>query len=130
YDVANNDGDPMPPLSRVDQEFQHGTMVAGIASASINDKGIVSVGMNTEVIAIKCVRDDAVDDWRMEYGWAGVEYAIRAGADIINLSLGTRSYMSGSDSAILNLALSKGILVIAAAGNSGANEIIYPAAYD
>lgn len=58
----------------------------------------------------------------------GILSAIDAGVDIINISMG-----SSGDSAILRTAIQKaieaGVMIIAPTGNSGLNQVFYPAAY-
>ncbi|HXF60812.1 MAG TPA: S8 family serine peptidase, partial [Caldilineaceae bacterium] len=57
-----------------------------------------------------------------------IEWAVDQGADVINLSLG-----ANSNSRILRDAIAAaneaGVVVVAAAGNSGAEQVQYPAAY-
>ncbi|PMU50529.1 hypothetical protein C1X86_35715, partial [Pseudomonas sp. GP01-A3] len=51
------------------------------------------------------------------------------GAKVINMSLGGSMYSQLLDDTI-QYAVSKGVVVVAAAGNSGINEYSYPASYD
>jgi subtilisin family serine protease len=108
----------------------HGTHVAGIVAAdSGNDKkGIYGVAPDAELIVVKvcdrrgnCYGDDIA---------AGIRYAADNGANIISMSLGGSSLSTVERSAV-DYAVEKGVLVIAAAGNSGPdlNTINYPAAY-
>ncbi len=61
-------------------------------------------------------------------GYEGIKYAVDQGAKIINCSWGGKAESHfGRD--IINYAISKGCLVVAAAGNSNSTESIYPAAY-
>jgi hypothetical protein len=62
----------------------------------------------------------------------GLEYAIDNGADVINLSLGGYGASSSMENAIRD-AVAAGIVVVAAAGNDGIDNDIYPfypASYD
>jgi len=63
----------------------------------------------------------------------GVRWAVDAGADVISMSLGSNSPYKPMQEA-LQYAWSKGVIVVAAAGNSGfngqRNTIGYPAKYD
>lgn len=103
----------------------HGTHVAGIIAA--NGK-ITGVSPQAKIAAIQvcssggyCYSDDVA---------RGIKYAADKGYQIINVSLGGSSISSVEKSAI-DYAVSKGSLIVAAAGNSGpsANSINYPAAY-
>jgi len=130
YDVSNKDNDANPPLHRVTENFfSHGTKVAGLSSASTdNGVGIASLGLNTKIIPVKCIPDDSLDIVLWD-AWAGVRYAIAAGADIINCSWSQNTLTEGQR-AILDEALAKGIIIVASAGNQGADKLAFPAAYD
>lgn len=108
----------------------HGTHVAGtiLADAGSDGKGIYGVAPQAELIAIKvcdrqgrCYGDDIA---------AGINLAVEKGANIISMSFGGSSLSSFEKDAI-DSAVEIGILVVAAAGNSGPdlNTINYPAAY-
>jgi subtilisin family serine protease len=131
YDIADDDGDPNVPLHRASNTFfSHGTHVAGLASASTdNTIGTVAVGINTEIIAIKVVKDNAENDYEFFTAYEGIIYAVQAGAQIINLSWGSPSY-SHTQKAIIDMALSRGCIVVAAAGNENSNQPQYPAAFE
>ena len=130
WDVSDNDNDPNPPLHKcTDNYFTHGTHVAGLASASTdNSRGIVSVGYNTEIIVVKVVPSSSVQDNYYYDAYKGLEYAIAAGADVINVSWGATA-MIPEQRAILDRAISQGIIIVASAGNDGGSNPIYPAAY-
>lgn len=100
----------------------HGTAVAGIIS---------SVAKGAKIYPVK------VSSGGMVYSSAlieGIYNAVDNGADIINISLGGYSYSVSEQNAI-NYALSNGCIVIAAAGNDGADaslagKYFYPASYE
>jgi subtilisin family serine protease len=55
------------------------------------------------------------------------EYALSRNADVIHMSVGwPKSYMSGELEAVIKKAIDKGVLVVAAAGNSSQRATIYP----
>jgi thermitase len=58
----------------------------------------------------------------------GINWSVNQGADVMNLSLG-----GPGDSSVLRLAVNRaygqGVVLVAAAGNEGVNELRYPAAY-
>jgi len=65
---------------------------------------------------------------------AGIDWAITKNMDIINMSLGSSSYSSLLEDAV-NRAYDKGILLVAAAGNSGTkrttiDNVEYPAKFN
>ncbi|MFA5803011.1 MAG: S8 family peptidase [Melioribacteraceae bacterium] len=110
----------------------HGTHVAGIACAVTNNKtGIASIGFNCSFIPIKVSRGDQRDAngypyvW---YGYEGIKYAADKKAWVINCSWGGFDYSHFAQE-VINYAVSKGALVVAAAGNNGELTNYYPASY-
>ncbi len=105
----------------------HGTHVAGtIAQTTNNDKGVAGLAFCANLMPVKVLN---------KYGWGtlgnvaeGIRYAADNGASVINLSLGGSSPSKVLEEAV-NHAVSKGVVVVAAAGNSG-KSVGYPAAYD
>jgi serine protease len=140
YDFVDGDSDPDDPGDGsfgASSSF-HGTHVAGtIAAQTGNASGVAGVTWQTKVMPVRVLGK----------GGAGTSYDIRQGiryaagmdndsgavpahhADIINLSLGGESYDS-LDKELLDQVRAKGIVVVAAAGNSATNRPSYPAAYD
>lgn len=113
--------------------FEHGTMVAGCASASTNDGvGISGIGFNTKLLFTKHYADNQPDN-STSYSsnlYEGVLYAALHGAKIINCSWGNPN-ASGIAQEIINyVTIELGCLVVAAAGNSNSESPLYPAAYD
>lgn len=120
YDFINND-------SNADDDCGHGTHVAGIAAAAHDGKGTAGVAGGAKIMPVKVLD---------EYGSGstvtvinGILYAVNNGADVINLSLGSYSGSIAEEEAI-NYALSRGVIVVAAAGNGYGDPVSYPAAYD
>ena len=105
----------------------HGTHVAGtIAQTTNNDKGVAGLAFCAKLMPVKVLN---------KFGWGtlanvaeGIRYAADNGASVINLSLGGASPSKVLEEAV-NHAISKGVIVVAAAGNSG-KSVGYPAAYD
>ena len=138
WDVTmGGDNDPNPPTSATSSLFSHGTHVSGIVGAESSSTGtgtgIASIGWNISIIPIKC-KEDASTDNTTTFVVDGLEYAIMAGADVINMSWGSTEYNSTLES-LLVLARSNGIILVAAAGNDGTHPTDatlkhYPAAHD
>jgi serine protease len=105
----------------------HGAHVSGLAAAvSDNNIGVASIAFNAKLLIVKAAADN--DPSTIYLGYEGIKYAADHGAQVINCSWGsTAGGMFGQD--IINYALSKNCLVVAAAGNSGNSDPIYPAAY-
>ena len=109
----------------------HGTHVAGIIGALDNDIGTVGVAPDAELYAIKAL--DAAGNGRQADMIAGIEWAINHQVDIINISI-TSKEGSTALKQELEKAYSKGILIVAAAGNTLkplplGTDILYPARY-
>jgi serine protease len=118
YDFVNND-----PYANDD--LGHGTHVAGIiAQTTDNGLGCAGVAPGATLMPIKVLTDQGIgrDDWIA----SGIRYAADNGARVINLSLGGIGYSRTIQEA-LEYATSRGALLLAAAGNRGAQGIDYPA---
>lgn len=128
YDYVNADNDPT-------DDFGHGTHVTGIlAAAADNGVGVAGLAPNIKILPLKVLDSSGAG------GYYEIATAIRRAADsavqVINLSLGGFFDDDTLRSAV-DYALSKGVLVVAAAGNCaqggpyclGVNPQYYPAAY-
>lgn len=127
-DVVEDDGVPQDPLG-------HGTMVAGIAVATFdNGVGIAGVAPRARLLPVRVLDADGrgtssdVDE--------GIRWAVDNGATVINLSL--ESATAGDGDGLLGsttvaapveavqYAWDRGVVVVAAAGNSGNGLTDYP----
>jgi len=104
----------------------HGTFVAGIIAARANDIGIKGLYANVRILPVKVM--DANGAGTYEDTAKGIIYAADNGAKVINLSIGGYGNSSMLQEAV-DYALSKGCIVVAAGGNDGVAQEIYPAAY-
>jgi len=121
YDFVDDDNDP-------DDVFGHGCSVAGIIAANIdNGIGISGFAPNASILPIRVLGPNGSGS--MADVAKGIVYAADNGADIINLSLGSFVGSQAEKDAI-DYAVSKGVTVIASAGNSGGATPGYPARYD
>jgi len=128
FDVADGDNDPRPPANASGNSdgFTHGTHVAGIVSAATNNgTGMASIGYNTKILPVKIGRDS---DAAFVGAGDGLYYAMRSGVDIINMSFGT-STNAATLKALVAQINAAGIVMVAAAGNDGDQQLHYPAAY-
>jgi serine protease len=104
----------------------HGTHVAGtIAQTTNNGVGAAGLAYCATLMPVKVLS-------RQGFGTVagvaeGIRFAADNGADVINMSLGGPSSSRAIASAV-KYALAKGVVVVAAAGNSG-RSVGYPAAY-
>lgn len=106
----------------------HGVHISGLASAVTNNGiGVASIAYNTaKLLILKASADN--DPTRITQGYEAIQYAADHGAQIINCSWGG-PYSSAFAQNIINYALGKGCLIIAAAGNTSKSAVDYPAAY-
>jgi thermitase len=105
----------------------HGTHVAGIAAAITNNSiGVAGLGYSATIMNVKVMGDTGSGTYSAIA--SGVTWAADNGAEIINMSLGGSSYSSTLEDAV-NYAWSKGVVVVAAAGNNGNSVPCYPAYY-
>lgn len=113
--------------STVGDVHGHGTHVAGIAAASTNNGiGVAGLGYDSTIMNVKVLGDSGSG----YYSWvtSGIIWAADNGAQVINMSLGGTAGSRALEDAI-NYAWSKGVVVVAAAGNSGTSSPFYPAFY-
>ncbi|GAA0510618.1 hypothetical protein Ade02nite_46030 [Paractinoplanes deccanensis] len=106
----------------------HGTHVAGtIAALTGNGIGVASVAPGVKILPIRTL--DANGSGFMSHTASGIVWAADHGAQVINMSLGATTQVSAVTTAI-SYARSKGVTVVAAAGNSRASgsPASYPAA--
>ncbi len=107
--------------------LDHGVHVSGLASAvTDNGRGMASIAQNAKLLIVKVGADN--NERAIYRGYEGIVYAANHGATIINCSWGGPGYSNFGQETI-NYAVSKGCLVVVAAGNSGTDEIDYPAGY-
>lgn len=105
----------------------HGTHVAGsVAARGNNGAGIAGVAWNVSIMPVQVFQgisgsiSDVID---------GNRWAIDHGAHVINMSLGGYG-RSQAEEDVVNEAVSKNIIVVAAAGNDNIDMMSYPAAFE
>jgi subtilisin family serine protease len=105
----------------------HGTFVSGLIAA-IDGNGVGGKGVagTTRLIAVRASRDGS---FSVSDLIRGIEFSIRAGADVLNLSLAGRGF-TRSQARALAAAFFNDVLPVAASGNNGqaGNPMEFPAA--
>jgi len=105
----------------------HGTHVAGtIAQSTNNNYGVAGIAYEASLMPLKVL--GASGGGTVADIAEAIRYAADNGADVINMSLGGAGESQLMEDAI-NYAHQKGVVVIAAAGNSNQNSASYPARY-
>lgn len=126
-----------PPL-------EHGTyiasLIAGHGQGAGNHMGVLGVAPAARILCVRVIPDDtepglAAYNTSSRYADAvgdGIYYAVRYGAAVINLSLGSPQ-ATGYERAAIAFAISRGVVVVASAGNNGSTTnfapYVYPAAF-
>jgi serine protease len=109
----------------------HGTFVAGmIAESTNNGLGLTGLAYGAKIMPVRVLDADGNGDSKTIA--KGIRYAVKHGAQVINLSLEfditvTASQIPDMISAI-NFAHRHGVVVVAAAGHDSARPLAYPAA--
>jgi hypothetical protein len=130
YQTLIGDNNPSTNLSNA----SHGTRVAGCASAVTNNGvGVAGIAFNSRLMVLKHTADN--DKRYNGTGYLlnllqGVFYAATHGADIINASYGSNSFSQIEQELYKLVAVEYGVLIVAAAGNSGNEQPMYPASYE
>ena len=120
----------VPDESNAMDYHGHGTHCAGTIAAAINGAGVVGVAPAAYLYGVKVLSRTGAGNW----SWliSGIDWCVnKKGINIISMSLGG----SGAPQALkamCDAAFNKGVLLIAAAGNSGPgkNTVGFPAQYD
>jgi serine protease len=105
----------------------HGTHVAGtVAQSTNNNYGVAGIAYEAKIMPLKVL--SASGEGTVTDIAEAIRYGADRGADVINMSLG-----GGGESQVMkdaiDYAYQKGVVIIAAAGNSNENSASYPARY-
>jgi hypothetical protein len=120
-DYVNNDDDAM-------DDHSHGTHVAGtIAAETNNGVGVAGVMWQAQILPLKVLNSRGSGS--SSDVASAIRYAADQGADVINMSLGSSSCSQTIADAVNYAYFDKGVVIVAAAGNSG-GSIGYPAKLD
>lgn len=116
-------------LPSVQDEFGHGTLIAGVIGARNNGSGMVGIAANATLIPLRVFDKEGKGTLSMAIGAVNHAVAYGKAGDVVNMSLGS------STSSIMDDAVRaggrKGILFSIAAGNTGVDcKIVSPARVD
>ena len=132
YDFVDNDSNPHDETSGPGEDCPgnpgHGTHVAGIAAAIANNSyGIAGVAPKARIMPIRVLNKYGCGS--LKNISAGVDWAVRNGAHIVNLSLGEdaidRNLFGPALEQSVNDAWSRGVIPVVAGGN----DRLFPSGY-
>jgi subtilisin family serine protease len=110
-----------------DDIFGHGTPIAGIIAAGDDGLGVVGLAPESHLINVK-VADDS-GRCRLSALAEGIVWAVDHGARVINISIELKDSEPELQEAV-DYAWDNGVVIVAAAGNDGNSQSVYPAAYE
>ena len=106
---------------------RHGTIEGGVAAAiPDNGVGVAGLAWGAKLMPLKVTNSTGRGD--LVAIASAIEHAADNGAQVINMSLGTRSPVDSLQAAV-EYAAEKGLVIVASGGNSDRNDPNYPAAY-
>jgi len=118
-DPLNGDSDPF-------DDHYHGTHCAGTIAAENNTNGIIGVNPYAKIMALKFL---GATGGSSSAAIESIEYAVEMGAKVLSNSWGGGSYSQALQDAILE-ANDRGVVFVAAGGNSNTAVLTYPAAME
>jgi subtilisin family serine protease len=133
-DCVGADGDPDRCRAGGDTDTDgHGTHVAGIAvAAADNGRGVAGVAPDARLLSVRalvpvlCERRPCGATGQAGDVAAGVRWAVAAGADVVNLSLGAAAAGSDDLVAAIDEADAAGVAVVAAGPSGAAGDDVVP----
>ena len=114
--------------SLIEDENGHGTAVAGVLAAAMDENGITGLAPEVEILVIKAEMAPDGSYMRGSDLVFGLYYAIERDVDVVNMSFTSLDESSWADA--VQLGVDSDILMIASAGNNGSADLRYPAAMD
>ena len=121
-------GDYLAPDNDPMDELGHGTSVSGIIAAEAdNGIGISGLASNCKIMGLRAFT--AGGNGEEDDVASAILYAIENGAKVINMSWGD-VFVSRVVDDIIRYAASKGVVLVASAGNSATDQIHYPSGFE
>ncbi|MGK0524378.1 MAG: serine protease [Pseudomonadales bacterium] len=130
--VPGPDNNPSDPGNVVGSGVSHGTHVAGTIAAAVNGAGGAGIAYKSSLLPVRVLGEGGTGssaDLLAALRWVAGPSDGEPLAEIVNLSLGGLPFLQQLQDAI-SYGTSRGIVFVAAAGNSASTLASYPAAFD
>jgi len=119
-DYLDWDNDPI-------DEQGHGTYIAGIAGAEVNNiTGIAGVAPKIQIVNLRAF--DPAGYGEEDDVAAAILYAVQIGVKVINMSFGDNAFSLVLRD-VIKFAFDRGIVLVGSSGNSGSTDPHYPSGY-
>ena len=133
YNFLGNE--PYADVTAYGDDAGHGTLVCGILAATPgNGVGTEGLVPDASLLMLRCFSalggSANAGSGAQETIRRAVEYAIDAGVDVLNMSIGGTKPSLQELEPVFQQAADAGILLIASVGNGGGTTTYYPAAFD
>ncbi|MDO6442614.1 S8 family serine peptidase [Marinobacter sp. 2_MG-2023] len=126
------DSNPSDPGNAVGSSVYHGTHVAGTIAAAVNGAGGAGIAYKSSLLPVRVLGEGGTGssaDLLAALRWVAGPSGGEPLAEIVNLSLGGLPFLQPLQDAI-TYGADRGIVFVAAAGNSASAVASYPAAFD
>ena len=124
-DTMQPPGAPGAPGEADEKTRAHGTLAAGVAAASFdNGAGVAGVAGRCRILSAACVR------WTDAEVACGITFLAAQGARVISMSIGQQpgeGWQADVIDRAIDAATADGCLLVAAAGNTNIESVMYPA---
>lgn len=134
WDFVDDDPNPVPDISDENTDdtiASHGTLLAGLIAATANNgKGITGIAPNAKIMPLRIL--DAHGKGTTAQVRDAITYAVKNGADVINLSFASHK-PDDQLQQVIAWAVDQGVVVVAAVGNDSVNvdrDPTFPACFD
>ncbi|HEX8413130.1 MAG TPA: S8 family serine peptidase [Sphingomicrobium sp.] len=129
--LSGNSIDLIPNRRADTGNRQHGEQTASLLAARLDGTGTFGIAYDATLLSIRADRDGSclkVCAFDPEVLARAIDYAIEHGARVIGLPVASKQPLPVIERA-LQRAVANGVVVVAAAGNNGADEPVWPARY-